>query len=514
LDRFVQASQGFVPESELAAARALVERAGERLALSRTHTVVALAGSTGSGKSSIFNALAGVDASPTGVRRPTTGETHACVWGPDRADALLDWLGVTRRVARPAEPGVDGLVLLDLPDFDSVQESHRWEADRLLKVVDLIVWVLHPQKYADKIVHKSYLGRFRRHRDITVVVLNQADLLSAQDLDACVVDLRRLLDDDGLPRVPLLTSSTVGPPGLQALSKTLDQTVAARQAALKRLEADVADVTAAFSFPKAGKDSGSDSIDKAAQGSLTDALCRAAGVPLVARAVERAYVHRARKVTGWPPLRWMRRMRPDPLGRLHLGEQTGAASSIGPAAPAAKAGVSLALRDIAAAAGRVLPEPWQTSVLEAVRSKVDELPDALDQVVARVDLGLSRPRRWWHAVGALQWMAIALAAAGLAWLVVRYVLFALALPEPPMPHIGAVAMPTALLIGGLLAGLVLSIVIRPVVRFAARRLSHRVERRLRAGVEQTARDFVIEPATGVLRSYATAARELQAAQRL
>jgi hypothetical protein len=47
------------PKSELAAARALVERAGERLALSRTHTVVALAGSTGSGKSSIFNALAG-----------------------------------------------------------------------------------------------------------------------------------------------------------------------------------------------------------------------------------------------------------------------------------------------------------------------------------------------------------------------------------------------------------------------------------------------------------------------
>jgi energy-coupling factor transporter ATP-binding protein EcfA2 len=508
LHRFVQASQGFLPEPELAAARALVERTGERLALSRTHTVVALAGSTGSGKSSIFNALAGVDASPTGVRRPTTGETHACAWGSDHADGLLDWLGVTRRVGRPAEPGLDGLVLLDLPDFDSVEQTHRREADRLLKVVDLIVWVLHPQKYADKIVHKSYLARFHRHREITVVVLNQADLLSSKDLDTCVADLRRLLDDDGLLHVPLLTSSTVGPPGLQALSKTLAKTVAARQAALRRLEADVADVTAAFSFPRVGDET----LDKAAQRSLTDALSRAAGVPMVANAVERAYVHRARKVTGWPPLRWLRRMRPDPLGRLHLGEHSGAASSIGPAAPAARAAVSLALRETAAAAGKAVPEPWKTSVLDAVRSKMDDLPDALDQVIARADLGLLRPRRWWHVVGALQWMAIAVWAAGLAWLAVRYVLFALALPEPPMPQLGALPWPTALLIGGLLTGLLLSLVIRPFVRFAARRLSRRVERRLRVGVEQTARDFVIKPAASVLQSYASAASELQAAQ--
>src|SRR5947207_10777250 len=35
-----------------------------------------------------------------------------------------------------------GLVLLDLPDFDSVEETHRVEADRLLALADLVVWVL------------------------------------------------------------------------------------------------------------------------------------------------------------------------------------------------------------------------------------------------------------------------------------------------------------------------------------------------------------------------------------
>ena len=80
------------------------------------HTVVL--GATGSGKSSLFNALAGAEISAPGVRRPTTGTAHAAVWsenGDDRA-ALLDWLGVPRRHL-VAAPGValDGLGLTDRP---------------------------------------------------------------------------------------------------------------------------------------------------------------------------------------------------------------------------------------------------------------------------------------------------------------------------------------------------------------------------------------------------------------
>lgn len=186
LRRFLAAADGHLPDASLVAAHTLVERAGTRLALSRDHTVVALAGATGSGKSSLFNALARLTLSPVGVRRPTTGVAHACVWGPpEGATRLLDWVGVLPRHRFVRESALDGddesalrgLVLLDLPDFDSVQRAHRLEVDRLLGLVDQVVWVVDPQKYADRVIHTSYLREFHRHRDVTLVVLNQADRL-------------------------------------------------------------------------------------------------------------------------------------------------------------------------------------------------------------------------------------------------------------------------------------------------------------------------------------------------
>jgi hypothetical protein len=506
LGRFVRAADGYLPPADLAPAQALAGRVGERLSLSGNHTVVALAGSTGSGKSSIFNTLAGLELSPVGVRRPTTGRTHACVWGTEGAGALLDWLGVDRRYSKENGGALDGLVLLDLPDFDSVDDSHRVEADRLLAVVDLIVWVLHPQKYADKVVHRGYIGRFHRYRDITVVVLNQADTLSKEDLRACVDDLHRLLREEGLDGVPTLTASTVGPPGLQDLSDVLAKAVAARQAALRRLEADVSEVSAGLRHHVGDAAA---PLDRAAKTKLVDALSRAAGAPVVASATEKAYVHRARKATGWPPLRWLRRVRPDPLSRLHLGAYVASATSIGPASPAATAGVSLALRDTAAAAAQALPEPWEASLLEAVRTHADDLPDALDQAIARTDLGVSRSRWWWHAIGALQWLTVAAAAAGLLWLALRYALFALALPEPPMPHAGRLPLPTLLLAGGLIAGLVISFFARVLVRVAARRTRRRAERRMRAGIEKVAADRVLTPADRVVAAYTQARQALR-----
>ena len=75
----------------------MADRAGARLRLAGDHTVVALAGATGSGKSSTFNAVTGLDVAATGVRRPTTSWTMACTWGEDGAAELLDWLGVPKR---------------------------------------------------------------------------------------------------------------------------------------------------------------------------------------------------------------------------------------------------------------------------------------------------------------------------------------------------------------------------------------------------------------------------------
>src|SRR5712691_5681433 len=87
---------GGFSEELLRDAEELEERAGERLRLSAGHTVVALAGGTGSGKSALFNQLAGHDFSAVGVTRPVTREPHACVWGAAGSGPLLEWLGVPR----------------------------------------------------------------------------------------------------------------------------------------------------------------------------------------------------------------------------------------------------------------------------------------------------------------------------------------------------------------------------------------------------------------------------------
>src|SRR5690349_12591664 len=68
LDRLIALGDGRIDQKLMDDATALLSRAGERLRLSGEHTVVALAGGTGSGKSSLFNAVCGLELSPTGLR--------------------------------------------------------------------------------------------------------------------------------------------------------------------------------------------------------------------------------------------------------------------------------------------------------------------------------------------------------------------------------------------------------------------------------------------------------------
>ncbi len=91
----VESTEGRLDADLLARAAAVLQRAEGRLALAGDHTVVALAGATGSGKSSLFNALAGASLSQVGVRRPTTSSTTAAAWG--EADEVLAWLQVPQR---------------------------------------------------------------------------------------------------------------------------------------------------------------------------------------------------------------------------------------------------------------------------------------------------------------------------------------------------------------------------------------------------------------------------------
>src|SRR3954453_17438026 len=127
LNEAVEAGRAHLPPDAVDKAKRVTRRIDERLGLSGDHTVVALIGATGSGKSSLFNQIAGIDLAVVGVRRPTTMETTACIWGTQGASALMDWLNLPSRHRITRESALDvgreselqGLVLLDLPDYDS-----------------------------------------------------------------------------------------------------------------------------------------------------------------------------------------------------------------------------------------------------------------------------------------------------------------------------------------------------------------------------------------------------------
>nr|BFE83990.1 hypothetical protein GCM10020093_065910 [Planobispora longispora] len=90
-------ADGRLDAEAVAQARTVVSRAGTRRSLSVDHTVAALAGATGSGKSSLFNLLSGTTLAAVGVTRPTTSTAQAALWRGAGSGPLLDWLQIPNR---------------------------------------------------------------------------------------------------------------------------------------------------------------------------------------------------------------------------------------------------------------------------------------------------------------------------------------------------------------------------------------------------------------------------------
>ena len=483
----VEVADGRLEVPEVGRARALLAKAGARQALGDA-TVVALAGATGSGKSTLFNALSGSEVSTPGVRRPTTGVAHATVWG-EGADGLLDWLEVPRRHRHAPEPALDGLVLLDLPDHDSVRLEHRLEVDRLVELVDVLVWVLDPEKYADAAVHDRYLKPLAGHAGTLLVVLNQVDRLTDEAAAACLTDLRRLLDAEGLAGTEVVAASGRTGQGLPELVDRLTRRVAARRAAAERLTADVRGAARGLAehCGTAGETSRAD------REVLTRALGDAAGVPAITAAVERSTTKAGTAATGWPVVRWVGKLRPDPLKRLHLGNAD-SRSSLPEAGAVQLAGVATAVRRARDSAGEGLPVAWTDDLRRTVEVHSDRLGDRLDRAVTGTDLGSERTPVWQRVVGGLQWLLAAAALVGVLWLLGLVVLGWLQLDDVvPLPRVEGLPVPTLLLVGGLLAGALLALLVRPFVALRARRRARRARKRLDTAVAAVAQAEVLDP---------------------
>lgn len=491
LDRAREIIALYFPAATLDEVDAVRGRARTRLRHGTSNTVVAVAGATGSGKSSIVNRLAEAPLSEASVRRPTTSATHAVVWGSEDAGPLLDWLEIGRRhqIDGSTSP-LDGLVLLDLPDHDSTAIEHRIEVDRLVELVDVLMWVTDPQKYADAAMHIGYIQPLAKHHDILRFVLNQTDRLSDGGRQVAL-DFQRLLTDDGIDNPAVVSISAATGAGFDDLESMLEDAIKSRTASLVRVGADLAEIATGL-----GRQGALEGPTSGATRRLVDGLSEAAGSEIAADVARRHHQRQGNLSMGWPFTRFVRRLARKPLADL---PGPGRVSAAEPRA-------DLALRDFVDEVAGDSVAPWPAAVRAAATEQRDELLDDLRHTVGRETIKAGTRPRWWLVIAWLQRLFAGAAVAGLVWLIIVAVLggfFQLAtdplLPETP----GAdwIPLPSALLLGGALGGLLIGLLVRVPLGIGARRRGHTARREIERMVGEHCHARVVDPASRVTQAH-------------
>lgn len=141
-----------------------------------SYLMVGLLGGTGVGKSSLLNALARAPIASASHRRPHTDQVliyrHAGAPLPAGVDGhSFPWADLTHEVE-----GIRQIILCDLPDFDSLLAKHREQVLDFLEHLDILVWVVSLEKYADEKFY-AFLRKVPKARRNFYFVLNKADQL-------------------------------------------------------------------------------------------------------------------------------------------------------------------------------------------------------------------------------------------------------------------------------------------------------------------------------------------------
>ncbi len=495
----------FLTAEQFAEAEVLLERATIRRGLSADHTTIGLFGATGSGKSSVFNALVGSDHARISVIRPTTFATSAAVWHPEGSAPLLDWLQVSDVVEAASGDNSPPLILLDLPDFDSVSPENRKVARQLVGQVDVLVWVVDPQKYADRVIHSDFIRPLAHQDTVTVVVLNQVDLLSEDARHEVEASLRELLDGDGIGRAPMYKVSALTDYGIRQLRDGLFAIARKKAAANQRLSADIAKWALEVDTPDF-------STGRANSGELVNRIAQASHLNAVVDAVGTSYRRRSTQRTGWKLTSWISRFRSDPLRRLHVESPTPntprnaissdpansqdqsvkSRSSLPAISASAQAMMSNAVRDYADQLSQGFPIPWRGVLIQQSLDVATRLPDRVDQVFTSFDYGIRKS--WWAGLASiLQWLALLVSITGLGWYLVAWAAAALALPVVPISKFEGWPVPGMMIAFGLLLGIVLAAAFSVIGTLVARSKQRRAQKYLTRGIRDVVEQTVIAP---------------------
>ncbi|MDR4533004.1 GTP-binding protein [Glutamicibacter sp. PS] len=490
----------------------VLERVQQRRQLSAEHTVIGLFGATGSGKSSLFNALTGTDLARPGARRPTTTRTLAAVYKAEGTQELLDWLQVNERqeltkvkgpLAKTKARQDAGLILLDLPDMDSIEESHHEMVRRLSGQADFMIWVLDPQKYADASIHEHFLHSLMPQRDNVIVVLNQIDRVASSDRAAVLDSLRKTLEATGFSGVEVLAVSAMTGEGLEELSTRINSVVSQHDQAIRRLRVDVdqlvheldEQLTVSHQAP----------VPAAEQHVLERTVAQAHGTEKIADALAASYRLDAARNTGWPLLSWVVKFKRNPLKSLQV-QKSGPESELRLSSrpelsPVEQATVDNALDAYTASSVGQLPPQWQHAAQTTLREPRERLNDEIDRSIVGTPLGADKGSWWWPIFKVIQWLSLVVALGGALWLgavaLAGYFQFEL----PPTPRVEGIAIPTLMVLIGVLLGIVLGVLTGLLHRLVAKLKKRTALNRLNKAVALVLQRVVIAPITAHLTTY-------------
>jgi len=486
---------------DVASAASTLETARARLGFPSSAYVLALAGGTGVGKSTLLNAIAGAQVSSAGPRRPTT--SAAIAWVPaDRRrdlDGLLKWLSISE-VREHTGGALGDVAVLDLPDFDSIAREHRELVDALLPRVDAVAWVVDPEKYMDQVMHGGYLQQYAPRLRRQVVVLNRSDLLSAGDARRVADDMRSQLRRDGAGTLDvLLTRAREGAAGVADLRAWLESAVEAKRVVVARIAgeaqqavgelADAAGVTDGDAGPLIQPARRERALGAVAAGTL--AIIDIAGLEKQAVAATRFAARRR----GAGPLRYVTsavyrlagrdRAAADPSGFLARWQLRG---SIAPAVEP--------LRELITSTLPTVPAPLRRklSALTAPQTLDGRLAETIDRSLAGESAAFRVPTSGlWTLIGAGQYVVTGFLILSLLWFASLFVVHDVPVGTIAVPYLGPVPTPVALLAASLLVGYVIAKVLQLHAGWLGRRWARRVGGRVTAEVRKRIADQLLLP---------------------
>jgi len=151
--------------------------------------VVAFFGGTGVGKSTLLNRLAGEAVARVGVERPTSHEVTLYLHDAIALADLPDAFPVQRvRVERHHDDRRRDVVWIDMPDIDSIATENRDLVLAWLPYVDLLIYVVSPERYRDDAGWRQLQARGHRHG--WLFVMNRGDEGDSRQVEDFSAELR------------------------------------------------------------------------------------------------------------------------------------------------------------------------------------------------------------------------------------------------------------------------------------------------------------------------------------